>query len=77
MKRNITLSLDKDLIKRGKILAAKKETSLSGLLRDLIKQSVEEEESYEVAKKNAIEILSKGFHMGGEITYSRDSLHER
>ena len=77
MKRNITLSLDKDLIKRGKILAAKKETSLSGLLRDLIKQSVEEEESYEIAKKNALEILSKGFHMGGGITYSRDSLHER
>jgi len=77
MKRNITLSLDKDLIKRGRILAAKKETSLSGLLRDLIKQSVEEEESYEVAKKNALEILSKGFHMGGKITYSRDSLHER
>ena len=77
MKRNITLSLDKDLIKRGKILAAKKETSLSGLLRDLIKQSVEEEESYEIAKKNALEILSKGFHMGGKITYSRNSLHER
>jgi predicted DNA-binding protein len=77
MKRNITLSLDKDLIKRGRILAAKKETSLSGLLRDLIKQSVEEKESYEVAKKNALEILSKGFHMGGKITYSRDSLHER
>lgn len=77
MRQNITFSIDKDLIKKGKILAAKRETSLSGLLRDLIKQSIEEEESYEVAKKNALEILSKGFHMGGEITYSRDSLHER
>jgi len=42
-----------------------------------LKQSIEEEELYEVAKKNALEILSRGFRMGGKITYSRDSLHER
>ena len=38
MKQNITLSLDKDLIKKGKIIAAKKETSLNRLLSDFLKQ---------------------------------------
>ena len=44
MKQNITISLEKDLIKKGKIIASKKETSLNRLLRDFLKRIVEEEE---------------------------------
>jgi len=77
MKQNITLRLDKDLLKRGKIIAAKKETSLNRLLSDFLKQIVEEEDFYEQCKKKALSILKKGYHLGGGITYTREELHER
>ena len=77
MKQNITISIEKDLIKKGKIIASKKEISLNRLLRDFLKRVVEEEELYELSKKKALNILNKGFHLGGKITCSREKLHER
>ena len=77
MKQNITISLEKDLIKKGKLIASKKEISLNRLLRDFLKRVVEEEELYELSKKKALNILNKGFHLGGKITCSREKLHER
>lgn len=77
MKQNITLSLDKDLIKKGKIIASKKETSLNRLLSDFLKQIIEEEDFYEQCKRKAVNILNKGYHLGGKITYTREELHER
>lgn len=77
MKQNITLRLDKDLIKKGKVIASKNETSLNRLLSDFLKQIVEEEDFYEQCKKKALNTLHKGFHFGGKITYTREELHER
>ena len=77
MKQNITLSLDKDLIKKGRIIASKKESSLNRLLSDFLKQIIEEEDLYEQCKRKALNTLDKGYHLGGKITYTRDELHER
>jgi len=77
MRQNITLSLEKDLIRRGKVIASKKETSLSRLLSDYLKQIINQEERYELSKRKAINILNKGYHLGGKIPCSRDELHER
>jgi len=77
MKQNVTLRLDKDLIKRGKVIASRKETSLNRLLSDFLKQIVEEEDHYEQCKRKALDILNKGYHFGGKITYTREELHER
>jgi predicted transcriptional regulator len=77
MKQNITLRLDKDLIKRGKVIASKKDTSLNRLLSDFLKQIVDEEDYYEQCKRKALNILDKGYHLGGKITYTREELHER
>lgn len=77
MKQNITLSLDKELLKKGKFIASKKETSLSRLLSVFLKQVIEDEESYEQSKRIALSQLNKGFHLGGKITCSKEELHER
>jgi hypothetical protein len=77
MKQNITLRLDKDLIKRGKVIASKKDTSLNRLLSDFLKQIVDEEDHYEQCKRKALNILDKGYYLGGKITYTREELHER
>jgi hypothetical protein len=77
MKQNITLRLDKNLIKKGRVIASKKEISLNRLLSDFLKQILEEEDFYEQSKRKALNILKKGFHFGGRITYAREELHER
>lgn len=77
MKQNVTIRLDKDLIKKGKVIASKRETSLNRLLSDFLKQIVEEEDYYEQCKRKALNILNKGYHLGGKITFTREELHER
>ena len=77
MKQNITLSLDKDLIRKAKVISAKRHSSVSNMLSQELKKIVESAEKYEVAKKKAISDLRTGYHLGGIITASREDLHER
>ena len=77
MKQNITLSVDKELIKKGKIIAAERDTSVSKMLSEQLKQLVEDNEQYETAKRSALQTLKKGYHLGGNITWKREDLYER
>jgi predicted transcriptional regulator len=77
MKQNITLSLDKEVIRKSKVLAARKETSISKLLADSLRLAVEKEDFYEAAKRNGLQMLKKGFHMGGVRNWKREDLYER
>ena len=77
MKENITLRFDRDLLRKAKVIASKKDISLNRLLIDLLKQIVDEEDYYEQCKRKALKILDKGCHLGGKITYTREELHER
>ena len=76
-KQNITLSLDKDLIRQARQLSARKSTSVSKLLSEELERLVRDHERYERAKRRALATMKKGFHMGGRITASRDELHDR
>ena len=78
-RQNITLSLPKDLLQKAKILAVKKNTSLSGLLSEYIARMTNEEEAYQVAKTRHLRLLKKGFDFGleGKIPWKREDLHER
>lgn len=77
MKQNITISLERQTLRKAKILAAKRGTSISGLLAQQIEVLVGDEEAYEHAERQALTLLDHGFHMGGVIRASRDELHER
>ena len=77
MKQNITLSLEKEIIKKGKILAAERETSISRMLGDLLGQIIASQDQYEAAKKSALQELRKGFHLGGKTDWTREELYER
>jgi hypothetical protein len=77
MKQNVTVSLDHQTLRKAKILAAKRGTSISGLLARQIEDLVGEEDAYELAERQALALLEKGFRLGGVIQASRDELHER
>jgi Family of unknown function (DUF6364) len=76
-KQNLTVSLDPQTIQKAKVVAARRSTSISGLVARQIEILVGEEEAYERAERQAMALLDQGFHLGGEIRISRDELHER
>ena len=76
-KQNVTISIARETLRKAKILAARRETSISGLLAKQIEILVGEEEAYERAERQASALLDKGFHLGGVIRSSRDQWHER
>ena len=59
------------------MLAARRATSISGLLAEQLEILVGDDEAYERAERQALALLERGFHMGGKIRVSRDELHER
>jgi hypothetical protein len=76
VKQNLTVSLDRDTIRKAKILAAKRGTSVSGLVAAQLRETVEEDDRYQSARRAALELLDRGFHLGGH-RLNRDGLHER
>jgi hypothetical protein len=76
-KQNITVSLPRQTIRKAKVLAARRGSSISGLLAQQIEILVGEEEAYERAERQAAALLDQGFHLGGVIRVSRDEWHER
>jgi len=61
-KQNITVSLSREVLKKTKMLTARRETSISGLLAQEIEALVSEGEAYERAQRQAIALLERGFH---------------
>lgn len=77
MKQNITLSIEKGLLEKAKLLAAQRNSSISQMLSQELENLLSDADKYETAKQKALNTLKKGFRMGGKITTSRDELHAR
>jgi hypothetical protein len=76
-KQNITVSLARDTIRKARILAVRRDTSISGLLAEQIEALIRQEEAYEQAQRQALTLLDEGFHMGGLTPGDRSELHDR
>jgi hypothetical protein len=50
---------------------------MTKLLTEQLAKMVSEDDQYDLAKKRALTILKKGFHLGGCIMAKREELHER
>lgn len=77
--RNITLALPEETLREVKILAAKRGTSVSAMLREKLEALVREESDYARAKREALAALEHGYDLGtyGKASWTRDELHER
>jgi len=77
-KQNVTLSLTRETIEKLRVLAARRGTSISGLVAEQIEIRVgEDQAAYERAQRRAMMLLDQDFHLGSVIGASRDELHER
>jgi hypothetical protein len=77
MKSNVTLKLDRDLLREVRILAAEENTSISALLAARLEQIVRERKTYDRARKRALARLREGLEIHWQRPRSRDELHER
>ena len=76
-KQNLTVSLDAKTVQKAKVLAAKRSTSISSLVATQIEALVDADEAYESAHRAAIDLMERGFHMGGIQSVDREQLHAR
>jgi hypothetical protein len=77
--QNITLSIPKKVLRKIKILAAERQTSVSHLLTESLERLIEEETGYAEARQRQMEWLEHGFNLGlrANKPTGREELHER
>ena len=76
-KHNITVAIDRELLKRARGVAAKRGCSVSALLAAELQQLVAGEQEYEAAMRRARALMSTGLPLGGAKLVDRDAIHER
>jgi HSP90 family molecular chaperone len=76
-KQNITLRLSRQTLQKARIIAARRSTSISGLITTQLEELAHQDDDYELAMHRAMARMRKGFHLGEVHSLDRDSLHER
>lgn len=77
MKQNITLAIEKPILKRARAIAAQRGKSVSALLSEELTKIVNVDEAYERDKAKALAFLQSPFHLGESVTFDREALHDR
>lgn len=76
--RNITLTLPSELVRRAKIVAATRDTSVSALVAEFLRSLTEQEDDYRQVWEQEQRLMAEGLPMSvGSITWSRADTHER
>lgn len=77
MPRNVTLTLPSELVRRAKIAAAARDTSLSALIAEYLERLTSDDDYDDVWQRERA-LMQRGLPMAiGEVTWSRDDVHER
>lgn len=79
MKQNVTLALRSETIRRLKVLAAERGSSISRMLTEQLDEMLDRETGYDSARRRALARLERGLPLGmrDRVPWSRDELHER
>lgn len=73
-KANVTVQLDTEVIKRAKVAAARRGTSISALVARQIADLADEDDRYEAAHRRAMELMDRATAHGGR-NWTREDLH--
>jgi len=63
--QNVTLRLSSDTVRKIKVVAAERGSSISSLLAAKLEELVGEDAEYQAARRRALEWLAQGWHLGG------------
>lgn len=81
MQKNITLKIDEDILKLCKFRAVEENKSLSKWVADLLQKEIlisyeKESSEYKKARERAIQLLKKGYNLGGK-PLKREDIYDR
>ena len=77
-RRNVTVTLEEDVARWARIEAAKRDTSVSQLLGDVLKEKMKAEDAYEAAMREMFAILKPmKRRKPGQRLPTRDELYDR
>ncbi|MDR1512305.1 MAG: DUF6364 family protein [Propionibacteriaceae bacterium] len=78
MARNITLTLPEPIVRKARIMAAERDTSVSALVGELLEQAASAGGDYQAAWEAEKDAMRRGIGLTvGDITWSRDEVHDR
>ncbi len=75
-KRNLTIQLEDETIRKVRILARERSVSVSRLVAERIEQMVSDEERYRRAHREALDLMNHGLRLGGGAPPPRESLYD-
>ena len=75
--KNITVSLDDDLYRRARMIAAERDTSVSAMVKDFLSSLGAGESQVERLKREEREIRTRITAFRASDKISRDELHDR
>lgn len=77
--QNITLSIPKEVLVKIKVIAARRQTSVSRMLTQMLERLAQQEDAYDRASRRHARWLKEGVDLGtrGEVLTRREELHER
>ncbi|MFC1681586.1 DUF6364 family protein [Pseudomonadota bacterium] len=74
--KNITLSVDENVLKAVRIYAAERHTSVNGLVRNYLKTLAQQEDRAGAARNRILELSRKSKARAGLKPWTRGELHE-
>jgi plasmid stability protein len=75
-KANLTVQLDAEVIRRARVVAARRGTSVSSLVARQLTELVEHDERYDATQRRAAQLLDRAVDRGGR-SWQRADLHDR
>ena len=78
-KQNVTLSVPREVLLKVKLIAVKRQTSVSGLLTQTLERLVQQEDAYTHARQHHLQWLERSPDLGtgGGVLTQRDELRKR
>lgn len=73
--KNVTITVEDDVLEWARVKAARENTSVSRLLGTWMKEKRQQEDAYEIAMRSALQFKSLGVSDGPYLT--RDEMYDR
>ncbi|MBV9079022.1 MAG: hypothetical protein JO048_16285 [Methylobacteriaceae bacterium] len=75
--KNITLAIDETVLEEVRVYAARRKTSVNGLVREFLRSIAEQEDRSARARRRLRDLMDGSTLVAGPLTWSRDELHDR
>jgi hypothetical protein len=75
--KNVTIALDEAILRDARRIAAERSTSLNSLIREFLERLTLRESQSRTARQRIAQLCRDSKAEVGELTWTRDELHER